>query len=287
MQRTKLGFNYLLCGFLTVNLAACIAVIAPTPEPSALPPSPTTSPRPTATPLASPIPEPTPSEELIYEQARPQDVILDVNLNNISAEFSSYYGATLTVERQDEGIIYQRYFFPATELGNPLRFQPGDLTTGQSFTVHLSGTPDGNCLNQVILGLKPEQSSGIYLEAPAYRHALNWELNLNSTDFSRLATDLSCRLGYTLEGRVMDEAGEALEGVSILAEILDENAAPVYRNLQISTATGIFSLSSLPSGTTVSLAFSKPGYRSFQTYYADKSGSVTPEASLSIYLKPL
>jgi len=296
MATYKKIFQLVCFGFCVSALLACTPTtnLSPLPSSSEKPPIPEISE--SSDPLLPiesviPTPEPTatpevlPSDEMIPDQARPQDVILDLNLNNISSEFSAYYGATLTVERQDEGIIYEQYFFPATELSKNLRFQPGDLTTGQSFTVHVSGTPDGNCLDEVILGLKPEQNTTDYLNTSAYRHAFDWELPLNGSDFTRLSSDLSCRIGYTLEGRVTDERGKPLDGVSIQAEITDDEKI-LYQNLQITAEPGVFSLGSLPSGVTVSLSFSKPGYRSFQTYYIDKSPGIKPEP-LAIYLKNL
>lgn len=287
MKQFKIGFQALCVGGMMAHLVACQPGLnvdpLPTPEPSFS--SSPEVPKPTASPRPEPTrtPEPLPSEEPIPDQARPQDVVLDLTLNNIASEFSAYYGATLTVERKNEGIIHQQYFFPSTELSKHLRFQPGDLTTGQDFTVSLRGTPDGNCLNQVSLGLKPAPTSMTYLETSAYRQAIDWEILLNGADFTRLPADLSCAIGYALEGQVMDEDGELLDGVSVLAEITGDEKM-IYRNLQITAEPGVFSLSSLPAGLTLKLAFSKPGYRSFQTSYLPPVNG-TQSDRLKIFLK--
>lgn len=270
-------------------LPACTITNTPLPQPTASPsasvspePSPEASPSISPSLEPSPTPTPSPSSSPTQEQARPQAVTLDLTLNNIAADFSSLYGATLSVSREGEGIIYEQYFFPSSELSKHLRFQPGDLTTGQSFSLTLKGTPDGTCLNPVLLGLKPENSS-VYLESTAYRQAQSPEIVLNRDDFARLPSDASCLLGQALEGQVFDTQGEALESVSILAEITGEDGQPRYRNQQLSQAYGNFGLDSLPVGSTVHLSFSKAGYQPYESYYANQGGA----EPLKIYLKAL
>jgi len=291
MYKYTAQFQSLCSGVLLLSLVACMPVSTSSPLPSSTPESsvsteddPVVSTSSVPSPEPTLMPDPLPSDEHIRDQARPQNVILDLTLNNIASEFSAYYGASLVVEREGEGVIHEQSFFPSTELSKNLRFQPGDLVTGQKFTVHITGRPDGNCLDGITLGLKPEQSSTAFLGTSAYRQAVDWEILLNTKDFARLQADLTCLIGYTLEGRIKDEEGEPLEGVSVLAEITDDEKM-LYKNLQITAEPGLFSLGSLISGATVSLSFSKPGYRSFQTYFTEDSGA-SPKP-LEIILKRL